>query len=110
MFARCKRNKSGTVSAQVISKSEGSYRVVKTIDSSADSDEIFRFKQPALDYILTFKGQQPFSFDLIILLNKKFSLITSIESGCMHDDVRKNTPIRVFYWEQNPKKEQANQY
>lgn len=63
MFVRCKKNKSGTVSVQVISKSEGLYRVVKTIGSSADSDEIFRLKQLALEYILTFNGQQTFPFD-----------------------------------------------
>jgi len=39
MFARKKKNKSGTVSVQVIDKRKG-YRVIKTIGCSADKDKI----------------------------------------------------------------------
>jgi len=39
MFIRKKKNKSGTVSIQVIDKRKG-YRVIKTIGCSADKDKI----------------------------------------------------------------------
>lgn len=37
MFVRRKKNPSGVISVQVIDKSKGTYRVVKTIGSSSDS-------------------------------------------------------------------------
>ncbi len=49
MFIRAKKNQSGTVSVQVIDKSSGSYKVVKTIGSSLDQDEITRLKRQASD-------------------------------------------------------------
>jgi len=39
MFVRKKRNKSGTTSVQIIDKSAG-YKVIETIGSSKDADEI----------------------------------------------------------------------
>lgn len=48
MFVRKKRNKSGSVSVQIIDKTNG-YRVVRTLGSSQDIDEIQR---------LLFQGQQ----------------------------------------------------
>jgi hypothetical protein len=63
MFIRAKRNKSGTVSVQVIDKSCGSYKVVKTIGSSSDQNEITKMKLRAREYIMNFEGQQSLSFD-----------------------------------------------
>jgi transposase len=40
MFLRKKRNSSGSVSVQIISKSSGAYKVLKTIGSSCKEDEI----------------------------------------------------------------------
>jgi hypothetical protein len=40
MFARKKPNPSGVVSIKIIDKSSGNYKVIKTIGSSADADEI----------------------------------------------------------------------
>ena len=40
MFIRKKRNKSGSVSVQLISKYSGKYKVVKTIGSSRSEQEI----------------------------------------------------------------------
>lgn len=42
MFVRKKRNKSGSTSVQIIDKTGGSYRVIKTLGSSRDIDEIDR--------------------------------------------------------------------
>ncbi|MCK9255722.1 MAG: hypothetical protein GX793_10280 [Bacteroidales bacterium] len=40
MFVRKKKNPSGIISIQVIDKSSGKYKVVKTIGSSSDTEEI----------------------------------------------------------------------
>ncbi|MEO6669329.1 MAG: IS1634 family transposase [Ferruginibacter sp.] len=40
MFIRNKKNKSGVVSVQIIDKSTGRYKVIKTIGSSGDSSEV----------------------------------------------------------------------
>ncbi len=43
MFVRKKKNKSGTISVQIISKERGMFRVVKTVGCSGDPDEIEKF-------------------------------------------------------------------
>jgi len=48
MFIRKKRNKSGSISVQIIQKISRSNRVVKTIGSSSDPKEIEKFFQQAL--------------------------------------------------------------
>lgn len=63
MFVRAKKNKSGTISIQVINKSGGSYRVIKTIGSSSDTFELSQFKQEAIAFISEFNGQKTFAFD-----------------------------------------------
>ncbi len=45
MFVRKKKNKSGSTSVQIIDKTGGSYRVIKTLGSSRDIDEIDRLFQ-----------------------------------------------------------------
>jgi len=42
MFVRKKRNSSGSVSVQIISKSSGKYKVVKTIGSSSNEQELLK--------------------------------------------------------------------
>jgi len=56
MFVRKKPNKSGLVSVQVIDKSHGRYKVVKTIGFSADTDEIERFVSEGKRYIQSKSG------------------------------------------------------
>jgi len=46
MFIRKKRNRSGSISVQVIDKSNG-YRVVKTVGSSKDPEQIDRLVELA---------------------------------------------------------------
>ncbi len=63
MFVRKKQNKSGLVSIQVIDKSSGKYKLLKTIGSSADINEVdFLFKQ-GQDYIKKYKGQLEIDFN-----------------------------------------------
>ena len=62
MYVRKKKNKSGSVSVQVIDKSSGKYKVKKTIGSSADSTEIERLVNEGRAYILRVSGQGQFDF------------------------------------------------
>jgi hypothetical protein len=62
MFVRKKKNKSGVVSIQVIDKSTGSYKVIKTIGSSKIIKEIEQLYSQGKEYIKTYQGQQTFSF------------------------------------------------
>ncbi|KAB7881169.1 IS1634 family transposase [Poseidonibacter ostreae] len=62
MFVRKKSNKSGTVSVQIIDKSSGKYKVVKTVGSSKDLDEIEKLYQEAYKIIPTLQKQDTFNF------------------------------------------------
>jgi len=56
MFVRKKPNKSGKISIQVIEKSRGKYRVLKTLGSSADTDEVERLFSLGEAWIQSKKG------------------------------------------------------
>ena len=62
MFVRKKRNKSGTVSIQIIDKSRGKYRVVKTIGVSSDPEQIAYLWQKAHAILPTLVGQVTLHF------------------------------------------------
>ena len=62
MFVRKKKNKSGVISVQVVDKSTGKYRLVKTIGSSNDSTEIERLFKDGHDFIQHYRGQQTINF------------------------------------------------
>lgn len=51
MFVRKNRNRSGSISVQIVSKAHGRYRVVKTVGTSKDLDEIEGFVLEANSYI-----------------------------------------------------------
>lgn len=57
MFVRKKKNKSGSISVQIIDKSSGKYSVIKTIGSSKDSIEVNRLYNRALEEIPRFFNQ-----------------------------------------------------
>lgn len=57
MFVRKNRNRSGSVSIQIISKNNGRYRVVQTLGSSSDSDEIALLTLAAKQIITHPQGQ-----------------------------------------------------
>ena len=57
MFVRKKRNKSGSISVQIVDKSDG-YRVVKTVGASKVDAEIELFVQKARHTIRTSGGKQ----------------------------------------------------
>ncbi len=62
MFVRKKPNKSGITSVQVIEKSSGKYRVIKTIGSSSDDEQINRFVEEGKRYIQQSGGVQEIDF------------------------------------------------
>lgn len=62
MFVRKKKNKSGVISIQVIDKSAGKYKLIKTIGSSNNQDEIDRLYKEGLEYVKHFQGQQTINF------------------------------------------------
>ena len=62
MFVRQKKNKSGVISVQVIDKSIGRYKVLKTIGSSANTAEIEALLIKAHDFIKEYTGVQEFDF------------------------------------------------
>lgn len=63
MFLRKKKNKSGSISIQVIDKSSGCYKVIKTIGSSKHPEQINRFYNLGKEWIRTYQGQQIISFE-----------------------------------------------
>lgn len=63
MFVRCKRNKSGSTSVQIIDKSSGRYVLHQTVGSSGDPQEIDFLVAKAKKMILTLGGQTLLGFD-----------------------------------------------
>jgi transposase len=62
VFVRKKKNKSGVISIQVIDKSSGQYRLLKTIGSSADKLEVERLINAAKAWISKHRGTQELDF------------------------------------------------
>ena len=62
MFIRQKKNKTGTISVQVIDKSSGKYKVIHSAGSSADSTIIAGLTEQAKHYIHKIKRQGEFDF------------------------------------------------
>ena len=57
MFIRAKKNKSGSVSIQLVSKEKGVYKVVKTIGSATERPEIETLKYKAQEAMDELKSQ-----------------------------------------------------
>jgi len=62
MFVRSKKNKSGVISVQVIDKSTGKYKVVKTIGSSSERSEIQKLIKHANQWIKDCTGALELDF------------------------------------------------
>jgi transposase len=62
MFVRQKKNRTGTISVQVIDKSSGKYKVVHTSGSSGDQPTIKNLVDEAHQYIKKVKGQYELDF------------------------------------------------
>lgn len=64
VFVRKKPNKSGIISVQVISKTEGKYTVIKTIGSSKDPEQIEVLERQGEDYISSLTKQSSINFHI----------------------------------------------
>ena len=64
MFVREKRNKSGTVSVQLVSKVSGAYRVVRTVGCGRSQDEIAALLRKAKDLLPVLSGRPEMDFVL----------------------------------------------
>lgn len=78
MFVRKKKSKSGLISIQVIDKSSGKYRVLKTIGNSKDSLETERLFKQGKEWIKNYLGILEFDFDGKIFANRFLDNIESI--------------------------------
>lgn len=63
MFVRKLKNRSGSISVQVISKSGGKYKVVKSLGSAKSKEKIALLEQQALQYIEQISGQRKLFID-----------------------------------------------
>lgn len=77
MFVRKKNNRSGIISIQVIDKSSGKYKLVKTIGSSADAKEVEKYYREGYDWIRKKLGQCELDFSNEIQRSK--DLLDGIE-------------------------------
>jgi transposase len=62
MFVRKKKNKSGIISIQVIAKQDGKSKLIKTIGSSLNKNEIEGLYNQGKEFIKSYGGQQSFNF------------------------------------------------
>lgn len=87
MFVRKKQNKSGSVSIQIIQKQNGKYRVVQTVGSSKDPDQIdFLYHQAQLSV--------PRLFNQTTIFDQPSSIPPLTELG--NDDIRVVGPELIF--------------
>jgi transposase len=62
MYVRRKKNRSGIISVQVIDKSSGNYKVLRTIGSSKDPDTVENLCNQGKEFIQSYQGQQTLNF------------------------------------------------
>ena len=63
MFVRKKNNPSGVVSIQIVDKSRGKYRVIKTIGSSSFPEEVSRLYNQGKKWIALQRGERDMFID-----------------------------------------------
>jgi len=80
MFVRKKPNKSGVISIQIIDKSSGNYKLIKTIGSSSDSKTIEALFLEGKRWIDNYTGQQELDFSQNDYANTISKQITSIKT------------------------------
>jgi len=81
MFIRQKNNQSGTVSVQIIDKSRGRYKVVKTIGSSSVPSELDRLNIQAKSELMRLTPQLDINY-----LKLEGEVSISIDYGKFNDD------------------------
>lgn len=92
MFVRKKKNRSGSVSVQIIDKSKG-YRVIKTIGSAVHPDEIEKLWQKGRQFIQETKKKQ---IPLFPLKTEADLTIENFVEGLSNASIRTLGPELVF--------------
>ncbi len=80
MYIRRKRNQSGSTSIQVVDKSSGQYRVVRTIGSSQNEEELQQYEQQARRSIELLQNQEVINFDEAAEYDYINQMLASIDS------------------------------
>lgn len=80
VFVRCKRNKSGSTSVQIIDKSSGKYVLHQTIGSSSNPIKIDFLVKKAKRVLLTLGGQEVLPFEKEVELEYVETFIQSLDS------------------------------
>jgi transposase len=92
MFVRKKKNKSGSVSVQIISKQSGQYLVNHTVGCSKDPDEVVKLVLMANDIMINPKHQQK----LFSVKSKDGLIIENFVEKLSNSDIRTLGPELVF--------------
>ncbi len=92
MFVRRKKNKSGSISVQIISKRNGKYCVEETVGSSKDIDEIEKFVAEANSRINFPSYQRP----LISVLTKEDLAVQNFIENTSNLQIKTIGPELVF--------------
>jgi transposase len=90
MFVRKKKNKSGSISVQIITKSKGKYKVVKSLGSSIDLSVIFGLELKAKQEIQRMESNPS------LFVFEKDTLIESFLSEVQNAQIRTIGPELVF--------------
>jgi transposase len=90
MFVRKKQNKSGSTSVQIISKSTGQYKVIKTVGSSLNAADIEKYYNKAKNEIRELNGQ------LSLYINEKDILIESFIENVSNSQIEVIGPELVY--------------
>lgn len=90
MFVRKKKNKSGSISIQIVSKSHGKYKVVKSLGSSTDPTILLGLELKAKQEIKRLESNPS------LFVFEKDALIESFLSGVQNAQVRTIGPEIVF--------------
>lgn len=92
-----KKNKSGSVSVQIISKSNGKYKVVKSLGSSTSSDAIFRLVLKAKQEIKRLETSPSlFVLENDVLIESFLNIIESTSTILKSAPICKSASIRKF--------------
>lgn len=90
MFVRELKNRSGSISVQIISKEKGRYKVVKTMGSATMLQEIEKLRQLALQEIKKIKNQ------LELFESKNDKVVEQVFEALQNSSVRTVGPELVF--------------
>lgn len=88
MFVREKKNKSGSVSIQIVSKESGSYKVVKSVGCATERPEIERLKIEAKRMLEELRPQLNFNFEAYEEDTKAVEIVSSLQNNQVQALVR----------------------